>query len=49
MLSNMEVRMNQRCFIECLHVEKMELNDIRQHLLNVYGDQTVDMSTVRGG
>jgi hypothetical protein len=30
-----------------LHVEKMAPNDIHWCLLNVYGDQTVDVSTVR--
>jgi len=47
MASDMEVRMKQRCVIEFLHAEKIAPNDIHQRLLNVYGDQTVDVSTVR--
>ena len=31
----------------CLHVEKMAPTDIHWCLLNIYGDQTVDVSTVR--
>jgi len=30
-------------------VEKMAPTDIHQHLVNIYGDQTVDVSTVSGG
>ena len=44
MVSDMEVRMQQRCEIEFLHVEKMT----HRCLLNVDGDQTVDVSTVGG-
>ena len=47
MASDMEVRMMQRCVIEFLHAEKIVPNDIHRRLLNVYGDQTVDVSTVR--
>jgi transposase len=47
MASGMEVRMKQRCVIEFLHAEKIAPNDIHQRLLNVYGDQTVDVSTAR--
>jgi len=47
MASDMEVRMKQRCVIEFLHVEKIASNDIHRRLLKVYGDQTVDLSTVR--
>jgi hypothetical protein len=47
MASNMEVRMNQMCVIEFLHAEKIATNDIYRRLLNVYGDQTTDVSTVR--
>jgi len=43
----MEVCLKQRCVIEFLHVEKITPNDIHRRLLNVYGDQTVDVSTVR--
>ena len=45
--SDMEVRMKQRCVIESLHAEKNVPNDIHWHLLSVYGDQTVDVSTLR--
>jgi len=47
MASDMEVRMKQRCVIKFLHAEKIALSDIHRHLLNVYRDQTVDVSTVR--
>jgi len=38
MASDMQVCVEQRCVIDFLHVENMALADIRQHLLNVYGD-----------
>ncbi|XP_040556984.1 serine/threonine-protein kinase VRK1 isoform X1 [Gallus gallus] len=47
MASDMEARMKQRCIIEFLHAEKIAPIDIHRRLLNVYGDQTVDVSTVR--
>jgi len=47
MASDMEMRMKQRCVIEFLHAEKIAPNDIHWRLVNVYGDQTVDVSTVR--
>jgi len=47
MASDVEVHMKQRCVIEFLHVEKIAPNDIHRFLLNVYGDQTVDVSTMR--
>ena len=47
MASDVEVRMKQRCVIEFLHAEKTAPNDIHRRLLNVYGDQTVDVSTAR--
>ena len=47
MASDMEVRMKQSCVIEFLHAEKIAPNDIHRRLLTVYGDQTVDVSTVR--
>ena len=47
MVSDMEVHMKQRGVTEFLHAEKIAHNDIYQRLLNVYGDQTVDISTVR--
>jgi len=43
----MEVQMKQSCITEFLHAEKIAPTDIQQHLLNIYGDQTVDVSTVR--
>jgi len=47
MASDMEVRMKQRCVIEFLHAEKIAPSDIYRCLLNVCGDRTVDVSTVR--
>ena len=46
MASGMEVWMKQRCVIEFLCAEKMAPTDIHQHLLNIYGDQLMDVSTV---
>jgi len=47
--SDMEVCMKQRCVTEFLYAEKKKIahTDIHQFLLNVYGDQTVDESTVK--
>ena len=45
--SDMEACMRQRCVIEFLHVEKNSPADIHQCMLSVYGDQTVDVSTMR--
>ena len=47
MVSDMEVQMKQRWGIEFLHVEKMEPIDVHWWVLNVCGNQTVDVSTVR--
>ena len=47
MASDFEVHMKKRCGIEFFHAEKMAPADIHQHLLNVSGNQTVDMSTER--
>jgi transposase len=47
MESDMVVCMKQRRVIEFLHAENIAPNDIHRRLLNVYGDQTVDVSTVR--
>jgi len=47
MASDMEVRMKQRCVTEFLHAEKIAPNDNHRRFLDVYGDQTVDVSTVR--
>ena len=50
MASDMEVHMKQKYMAEFLHTEKKKTasNDINQHLLNFYGEQGVDVSTVRG-
>ena len=45
--SAMGACMKQRCVTEFLHVETMAPTDIHRHLLNIYGDQTVDVGTVR--
>ena len=47
MTSDMEVGMKQRYGIELLHVEKIAPIDIHQCLLNVYGGQPLNVSTVR--
>ena len=47
MSSDMEAQMKQRYVIEFFYAEKMAPTDIHQHFLKVYGDQTVDVSTVR--
>ena len=47
MVSDMEAYMKQSCGTELLHVEKITLTDNHRHLLNVYGDEIVDVSTVR--
>ena len=45
--ADMEVLMKQRCVIEFHHEKKIASTDLHQCLLNIYGDHTVDMSTVR--
>jgi len=47
MLSDMEEQMKQNHGTEFLHMEKMESTDIHQCLQNIYGDHTVNVSTVR--
>jgi len=47
LVCDMEVPMKQMCVIEFLHEEKMAPIDINQRLLNIHGDQTVDVNTVR--
>ena len=48
MTSDTEVRIKLRCIIELLHVEKkIAPTDIHQCLLNVYEEQTVDVSMMR--
>ena len=46
MTSDMEVHMKQKCVIELLHAEKIAHTDIHQCLLNVYGEQIADVTTV---
>ena len=46
-VSDMEVHMKQRYALEIFHVEKMAPIDIHWLLLNVYGDWTLDVSSVR--
>jgi len=45
MVSDMEVCMKQR--VEFLCAQTLVPTDVHWHLLNVYGDQRVDVSTVR--
>ena len=47
MASDMELCMNLRCVMKFLHAEKAALINICVFLLNVYGEQTVDVSAVR--
>ena len=47
MVYDMEVQMKQRCFIEFFHAEKIAPIDIHWCLLHVYGNQIVDVSTVK--
>ena len=47
MTSDIEARKKKRYGTEFLHAEEIEPTDIHQDLLNVYGDQTVDESTLR--
>jgi len=47
MVSDIEVCMKQKCGTEFLHTEDIAPTGIHQCLLNAYGDQAVDMSTVR--
>jgi len=47
MMSDMAVWMKHECVTEILHMEYMAPTDIHQYLMNIYGDQTVDVSAVR--
>ena len=47
MTSEMEVQIKQTCGNEFLHIEKMAPIGIHCYLLKAYGEQKVDMSTVR--
>ena len=49
MVSDMEVHRKQRCIIKFTHAGQILPIDNHQHLLNAYGDQTVDVSTVKAG
>ena len=45
--SDMEVQIKQRCVTEFLCAEKMVPTDIHQCFLNIYGDQIVNVSTLK--
>ena len=48
MASDIKVHMKQRYAAEFLHEKKKKAPiNIHQYLMNVHGDQTVDVSTVR--
>ena len=47
MVCDMDTHMKQRCVTQFRREEKVALSDIHRHLLNVYGDQTVGVNTVR--
>ena len=47
MVSDVEVHTKQRCVIKFFHGEKMAPTDIPLHLVSVYGEQTVNVSTLR--
>jgi len=47
MASDMDVCIKQRSVWNSSMWKKMTHSDVLRHLLNVYGDQTVDVSTVR--
>jgi len=49
MASGMNVCMKQQCGIEFLPVKQMAPTDIHERLQNIYGDQAVNVSTVRDG
>ena len=46
-VSAMEMYTEQRCGIAFHHVKKMAPTDTHQSLLNVSGDKTADVGTVR--
>ena len=46
-MSDMEACLKQRCGVEFLHAEKIAPTDVHECLLNISGDETVDLSTVR--
>jgi len=47
MVSGVEAGMKQKCVVKFLHGEKMAPIDVHWCLQYTYGDQTVDVSTVR--
>jgi len=47
MVSDMEVCTKWRCVADFLHEEKIKPTCIHWHLLNIHGDQTGDVSTLR--
>ena len=47
LMSDMETHLKQRGGIEFVHVRNIAAIDIDQHLLNVTGNQAVDVSAVR--
>lgn len=47
LVSNMEVCIKQRCADEFLHMKKIAFIDILCCLMNIYGDQTMIVSTVK--
>ena len=47
MASDMDVCVKERCVSEFLRVEKIAPTDFHLHLLNIYGHQAVDVSTVK--
>ena len=47
MVSDMEMHVKQTCGIELPCAEKITPIDIHWCLLNIYGDQTVDVNTVK--
>ena len=48
-VSALEAGIKQRCVTEFLYAENIAPTDMYQCLLNVYGDQTVDVSAVAVG
>ena len=48
MVSDKEVHKKKRCGTEFHYAEKIAPIDIHRHLLDIYRDQTVDVSTVGG-
>jgi len=46
---DIEVCTERRCGTEFFHIEKMAPTDIHWFFLNIYGDEIVDMGTLKGG